>query len=58
MRMPEEQVADVGVGAQDLGKGLLLGKTDDIDTGEIQIKWRMMHEQVNRGVLMVCQRGL
>jgi hypothetical protein len=58
MRMPEEQVPDVRVGAQDLGKGLLLGKADVIDTGKVQIKGRVMHEQVDRLVLMACQRGL
>ena len=56
--MPEEQVADVRVGAHDLGKGLLFGKADVIDTGKVQIKWRVMHEQVDRFVLMACQRGL
>ena len=58
MRMPEEQVADVRVGPHDLGKGLLLGKTDVIDTGKVQIKGRVMHEQVDRFVLMLCQGGL
>ena len=58
MRMAEEQVADVRVGTHDLGKSLLLGKADVIDAGKVQIKGRVMHEQVDRFVLMACQRGL
>ena len=58
MRMTEEQVADVRVGTQDLGKCLLLGKADVIDTGKVQIKGRVMHEQVDRFIPIACQRVL
>ena len=58
MRMAEKQVADVAIGAHDFGKGLLLGQADVVETGEVQVERRVMHEQVNRFVLMFCQGGL
>lgn len=54
MCVTEEQVSNVRIGAQDFGKSLLLGKADIIDTGKVQIKGRVVHEQVDRFVSMIC----
>ena len=55
MRVAEEQVPQIAATRDDVGDCLLLGEPDPVDTGQVQIERRMMHEQVNRFVTEAVQ---
>jgi hypothetical protein len=55
MRVAEEQVPDIAVPRDNVGDCLLIGEPDPVETGQVQIERRMMHEQINRFVIQAVQ---